>query len=194
MAMKIGYIRVSKHEQHEALQTEALKKAGCEELFLDKSTKPASKRQGLEEALLFARPGDTLVVWKLDCFSYSLKHLIKTLNILKERSIHFISLTEKIDTTMSDGQGTFHLIGLLAEFDHDLSRARTDPGLAVARARGRKGGRPKKLLAPDKVLLAQHMYADKSLSIQEICSALGISRSTFYRYVEKTGAQDASLS
>ncbi len=192
--MKIGYIRVSTHEQHETLQMNALNEAGCEEFFIDKSTRSASSRKGLEEALLFARPGDTLVVWKLDCFSYSLKHLIKTLNILKERSIHFISLTEKIDTTMSDGQGTFHLIGLLAEFDHDLSRARTDSGLAVARARGRKGGRPKKLLAPDKVLLAQHMYADKSLSIQEICSALGISRSTLYRYVEKTEAQDASLS
>jgi DNA invertase Pin-like site-specific DNA recombinase len=190
--MKVGYIWVSKHEQHEALQMDALKQAGCEELFVDKSARSNAERKGLGEALLFVRPGDTMVVWKLDCLSSSLNHLIKTLNMLKERGVDFISLTEKIDTTMPDGQWTFHLIGLLAEFDRDLSRSRTDPGLAVARARGRNGGRPKKLLTPDKVILAQHMYADKSLSIQEICSALGISRTTLYRYVGKTGEKDAS--
>src|SRR5712691_1247934 len=160
--MQVGYIWVSKHEQHEALQMDALKQVGCEELFIDKSAKSNAERKGLGEALLFVRPGDTIVVCKLDCLSSSLKHLIKTLNILKERSVHFISLTEKIDTTMPEGQWTFHLIGLLAEFDRDLSRARTNPGLAGARARGRNGGRPKKLQTPDKVILAQRMHADKS--------------------------------
>jgi DNA invertase Pin-like site-specific DNA recombinase len=191
--MKIGYIRVSTPEQHEALQKNALKEAGCEELFIDKNTRSASSRKGLEEALLFVRPGDTMVVWKLDCLSYSLKHLIKTLNILKERGVHFISLTEKIDTTTPDGQWTFHLIGILAEFERDLLRARTNTGLAAGRARGRNGGRPKKLPSNEKVILAQRMHADKSISIREICSTLGISRATLYRYVGKTGAKDAAL-
>ena len=191
--MKIGYIRVSTPEQHEALQKKALQEAGCEELFIDKSTRSASSRKGLEEALLFVRPGDTMVVWKLDCLSSSLKHLITTLNILKERGVHFISLTEKIDTTTPDGQWTFHLIGILAEFERDLSRSRTNTGLAAERARGRNGGRPKKLPSNEKVILAQRMHADKSISIREICSTLGISRATLYRYVGMTGAKDAAL-
>jgi len=190
--MKIGYIWVSKHEPDELLQTHALKEAGCEELFLDKNARATAARKGLADALLFARPGDTLVVWKLDCLSSSLKHLIHTLNMLKEHSVHFLSLTEKIDTLAPEGQGLFHLIGLLADFDRELTRSRTEPGLAVARARGRKGGRPKKLSTHDEVLLAQRLYADKSLSIQEICSSLGIARSTLYHYVGKAGRTDAS--
>jgi len=191
--MKIGYIRVWTPEQHEALQKKALQEAGCEELFIDKSTRSASSRKGLEEALLFVRPGDTMVVWKLDCLSSSLKHLIKTLTILKERGVHFISLTEKIDTMTPDGQWTFHLIGILAEFERDLSRSRTNTGLVAERARGRNGGRPKKLPSNEKVILAQRMHADKSISIREICSTLGISRATLYRYVGMTGAKDAAL-
>ncbi len=191
--MKIGYIRVSTPEQHEAFQKKALKEAGCEELFIDKSTRSASSRKGLEEALLFVRPGDMMVVWKLDCLSSSLKHLIKTLNILKERGVHFISLTEKIDTTTPDGQWTFHLIGILAEFERDLSRSPTNTGLAAGRARGRNGGRPKKLPSNEKVILAQRMHADKSISIRDICSTLGISRATLYRYVGMTGAKDAAF-
>lgn len=191
--MKIGYIRVSTPEQREAFQKKALKEAGCEELFIDKSTRSASSRKGLEEALLFVRPGDMMVVWKLDCLSSSLKHLIKTLNILKERGVHFISLTEKIDTTTPDGQWTFHLIGILAEFERGLLRARTNTGLAAGRARGRNGGRPKKLPSNEKVILAQRMHADKSISIRDICSTLGISRATLYRYVGMTGAKDAAF-
>src|SRR5215469_656373 len=101
--MRVGYIRAGKHEQREELQIEALKEAGCEELFVDKSTRPASLQKVLEDALLFVRPGDTLVVWKLTCLGYSLRHLIKTLNILKEREVHFISLSDHIDTTLPDG-------------------------------------------------------------------------------------------
>ncbi len=164
---------------------DALRQAGCEELFIDKSARSNAERKGLGDVLLFVRPGDIMVVWKLDCLSSSLGHLIKTLNMLKERGVHFISLAEKIDTTTPDGQDTFHLVGLLAEFDREMLRARTHPGLAVARARGHKGGRPKKLPTSDDVLLAQRLYADKSLSIQEICSTLGIARSTLYHYVGK---------
>lgn len=109
--MKIGCIRVSKQEQHEALQLDALKEAGCEKFFLDKMTGSTFERKGLEKALTFIRPGGTVAVWKLDRFGRSLKDLIKTLNILKERGVDFISLTEKIDTTTPGGKLIFHLMG-----------------------------------------------------------------------------------
>src|SRR2546429_7279602 len=126
-----------------------------------------------------------LVVWKLDRLGRSLKDLIETLNVLKEHGVDFISLTEKIDTTTPGGKLIFHLMGALAEFERDLIRERTNAGLAAARARGRVGGRPKKLQTNGKVALARRMYADQSHSISEICAALGISRATLYRYVKE---------
>jgi DNA invertase Pin-like site-specific DNA recombinase len=182
--MKIGYIRVSTQEQNEVLQVDALKDAGCEKFFTDKSTGAKFERKGLEETLAFVRSGDTVMVWKLDRLGRSLKDLIETLSVLNERGVDFISLTEKIDTTTPGGKLIFHLMGALAEFEHDLIRERTNAGLAAARARGRVGGRPKKLKTSGKVALAQSMFADTSNSIQEICSTLGISRSTLYRYVK----------
>jgi DNA invertase Pin-like site-specific DNA recombinase len=183
--MKIGYVRVSKQEQHEALQIDALKEAGCEKWFLDKMTGSKAERKGLDEALAYLRPGDTLVVWKLDRAGRSLTHLIELLKGLKERSIEFISLTEQIDTTTPGGKLIFHLMGALAEFERDLIRERTNAGLAAARARGRVGGRPRKLKTNGKVALARQMFTDQSHSIPEICAALGISRATLYRYIKE---------
>ena len=184
--MKIGYVRVSKQEQHEALQIDALKEAGCEKWFVDKMTGSKAERKGLDEALAYVRPGDTFVVWKLDRAGRSLTHLIELLKGLKERGIEFISLTEQIDTTTPGGKLIFHLMGALAEFERDLIRERTNAGLAAARARGLVGGRPRKLKTNGKVALAQRMFADQSHSISEICAALGISRATLYRYVKET--------
>ncbi|WP_220200971.1 recombinase family protein, partial [Reticulibacter mediterranei] len=96
--MKIGYIRVSKHEQNEALQRDALKEAQCEKYFSDKMTGANFERKGLEELLAFVRPGDTVVVWRLDRLRRSLKDLIEILNLLKDREVDFASITEKIDT------------------------------------------------------------------------------------------------
>jgi len=97
--MKIGYIRVSKHEQNEALQRDALKEAGCEKYFSDVMTGSKFERKGLEQLLAFMRSGDTVIVWKLDRLGRSLKDLIETLTLLNSRGVDFISLTEKIDTT-----------------------------------------------------------------------------------------------
>ncbi len=180
--MKIGYTRVSKREQHEGLQEDALKEAGCEKFFMDKISGAKFEREGLNAALAFARSGDTLVVWKLDRLGRSLKNLIETVNTLKERGVEFVSLTEKIDTTTPGGKLIFHLMGALAEFERDLTRERTSAGLEAARARGRKGGRPKALKTAAKVALAQVMAADKSRPIKDICEVLGISRTTLYRY------------
>jgi DNA invertase Pin-like site-specific DNA recombinase len=181
--MKIGYIRISKHEQNEALQRDALKEAECEKYFSDTMTGVKFERKGLEKALAFIRPGDTLVVWKLDRLGRSLKDLIETLNLLKERGVDFISLTERIDTSTPGGKLIFHLRGALAEFERDLIRERTLAGLAAARARGRVGGRPKRA-SDGKVALARQLYQDSKHSVADICSLLGISRSTFFRYVK----------
>lgn len=183
--MKIGYIRVSKHEQNEALQRDALKEAGCEKYFRDVMTGSKFERKGLEQLLAFARSGDTVIVWKLDRLGRSLKDLIETLNLLKDRGVDFISLTEHIDTTTPGGKLIFHLMGALAEFERDLIRERTNAGLAAARARGRVGGRPRKLATDGKVALARRLFAEKKHSLDDICSTLGISRSTLYRYVRE---------
>ncbi|GHO71328.1 resolvase [Ktedonobacter sp. SOSP1-52] len=187
--MKIGYIRVSKQEQNEALQRDALKEAGCEKYFSDKMTGSTFERKGLEDTLAFIRPGDTLVVWKLDRLGRSLQDLIATLNGLQGHGVDFISLTENIDTTTPGGKLIFHLMGALAEFERDLIRERTNAGLAVARARGRVGGRPRKLTSNGKIALALRLFADPNHSIDDICSTLGISRSTLYRYVREQKAQ-----
>ena len=144
------------------------------------------EQKGLEELLAFVRPGDTVIVWKLDRLGRSLKDLIETLNILKDRGVDFVSLTEKIDTTTPDGKLIFHLMGALAEFERDLIRERTNAGLAAARARGRVGSRPRRLATNGKITLARRLFADPNHSISEICSTLGISRSTLYRYVKET--------
>ncbi len=183
--MKIGYVRVSKQEQNEELQIDALKSAGCEKWFVDKISGSKAERKGLSEALVYLRPGDIFVVWKLDRAGCSLPHLIELLKGLQKRDIEFLSLTEQIDTTTPSGKLIFHLMGALAEFERDLIRERTNAGLAAARAKGRVGGRPRKLKTNGKVALARQMFADQSHSVSEICAALGISRATLYRYVKE---------
>ena len=183
--MKIGYARISKQEQNEALQIDALKEAECGKWFVDKITGSKAERKGLSEALAYLRPGDTFVVWKLDRAGRSLKHLIELLKDLQERNIEFVSITERIDTTTPGGKLIFHLMGALAEFERDLIRERTNAGLAAAKARGHVGGRPRKLKTSGKVALARQMFADQSHSVPEICDTLGISRATLYRYVKE---------
>ncbi len=183
--MNVGYIRVSKHEQHEDLQRDALAAAKCEQIFTDKLSGATAQRKGLEDALAYLRPGDTFVVWKLDRAGRSLAHLMELLKNLQQREISFISLTEQIDTTTPSGKLIFHLMAALAEFERDLIRERTNAGLAAARARGNVGGRPRKLQSNAKVALARQLFASKEHSIPELCSALGISRATLYRYVKE---------
>ena len=130
------------------------------------------------------REGDVLVVWRLDRLGRSLKYLIEVMTQINERGIGFRSLTEQIDTTTSGGKLIFHVFGALAEFERDVIRQRTQAGLAAARARGRQGGRPKKLETPGKVAMAKALYADQTHSVADICTMLGISRSTLYRYLD----------
>ena len=163
--MLIGYARVSTHEQTLDLQQDALKEAGCDPIYNDTASGSQTERKGLQDALQYLREGDVLVVWRLDRLSRSLKHLIETITALEERSIGFKSLSESIDTTTSGGKLVFHVFGALAEFERDLIRERTKAGLAAARARGRRGGRPKasSLNTDKKVALAQALYEDNVL-------------------------------
>jgi DNA invertase Pin-like site-specific DNA recombinase len=146
------------------------------------------QREGLEQALAYVRKGDTLVVWRLDRLGRSLPHLITTMTDLENRGIGFKSLTENIDTTTSGGKLIFHIFGALAEFERNLIRERTQAGLSAARARGRKGGRPK-VLTGKQLSIARDLY-DKKHPIAEICRTLKISKATLYRYtktLERTG-------
>jgi DNA invertase Pin-like site-specific DNA recombinase len=181
--MLVGYARVSTAEQTLALQEDALRAAGCDKIFTDTLSGSQAERPGLTQALAYLRPGDALAVWRLDRLGRSLKALIEALTTLEGRGIGFRSLTEQLDTTTSGGKLIFHVFGALAEFERELIRERTRAGLAAARARGRRGGRPKKLGTPTKVALAQALYDDKRHSVAEICTTLGISRATLYRSI-----------
>ena len=181
--MLIGYARVSTPDQTPQLQLDALQQAGCSKIFTDTISGAKTERPGLEQALSYVRPGDTLVVWRLDRLGRSLKHLIETITALHDREIGFKSITENIDTTTSGGKLIFHIFGALAEFERDIIRERTQAGLLAARARGKKGGRPK-VLKDKKVAIAQALYNDKKHSIAEICQTLNISRATLYRYIQ----------
>src|SRR5512142_3104082 len=189
--MLVGYARVSTHDQTLALQQDALTAAGCARIFTDTASGSTTDRPGLEDALGYARPGDTLVVWRLDRLGRSLRHLIDTITALQARGIGFRSLQEQIDTTTSGGKLIFHVFGALAEFERDLIRERTQAGLAAARARGRLGGRPR-ALDERKAQIAQALYADKTNSIADICRTLRVSRATLYRYVKATLQMEAA--
>src|SRR3954453_12605923 len=179
--MLIGYARVSTNDQTLALQQDALTAAGCDPLFTDTVSGSVTERPGLTQALSHLRAGDTLVVWRLDRLGRSLRHLIDTVGALSARGIGFRSLQEQIDTTTSGGKLVFHVFGALAEFERDLIRERTQAGLTAARARGRVGGRPRRL-SPKQVGHLRALAADKDNKVSEICQTFGISRKTFYRY------------
>ena len=187
--MKIGYARVSTLEQNLDLQRDALAAAGCERVIVDQASGAITARPGLDKVKELLRPGDTLVVWRLDRLGRSLQDLIAWAMYLKEKGVALQSLSETIDTATPTGQLTFHLFGALAEFERNLIRERTQAGLAAARARGRLGGRPQALDA-DKRALAVRLYREKTLTIARICEMMGISKPTLYAYVR--AARDGS--
>ncbi len=177
--MKIGYARVSTDDQRMDLQRDALTAAGCEKVFTDTASGAKAARPGLDEALSYARKGDVLVVWRLDRLGRSLPELVKIVGELEAAGVGFESVTERIETSSAAGRLVFHVFAALAEFERRLIVERTHAGLAAARARGRKGGRP--ALPPEKVAAIQAMAAGKR-SVSEICKALKIGRSTLYKY------------
>ncbi|ELK3559598.1 recombinase family protein [Salmonella enterica] len=181
MSTLIGYARVSTAEQSLDMQIDALKKAGCHQVFTDVASGAKADRLGLEKALEYLREGDTLVVWKIDRLGRSLAHLVQTIDGLRERGVGFRSLTDAgIDTTTRNGKLLFNLFATLAEFERELISERTKASLAVARARGRKGGR--RFMVTDEMLAkARALMSKRGLTVKEAAKALGVGRSTLYR-------------
>ena len=184
--MNIGYARVSTGEQKMDLQLDALDEAKCEKVFTDKLSGATADRPGLEEAIEYARPGDTLVVWRLDRFGRSLKDLVAKVEQLGKKEVGFRSLKENIDTTSSAGKLQFHIFSALAEFERDLNRERTMAGLRAARERGRVGGRPRALSEED-FPQVQALMRQRDVSTRQICERFGISKATLYRYIGPDG-------
>ena len=181
MPQTVGYARVSTFEQSLDLQIDALREIGCDRIFEDNASGSKSSRPGLEAALAYLRKGDTLACWRLDRLGRSLRHLLQVVNQLNEEGKSFRCLQENIDTSTSTGKLVFHLFGALAEFERDLIRERTKAGLAAARARGKKGGRPK-ILDEKKIALARAMLKDPESNVSEVAATLGVSRATMYTH------------
>jgi DNA invertase Pin-like site-specific DNA recombinase len=142
VAMMIGYARVSTAEQNLALQLDALRAVGCSRIFQDRSSGSIRERPQLTRALNHLRPGDTLVTWRLDRLGRSLHHLITLMKELNDVGVAFRSLSESIDTATASGRLLFHVMGALAEFERSLISERTKAGMASAKLRGKRLGRP----------------------------------------------------
>jgi DNA invertase Pin-like site-specific DNA recombinase len=186
MTMKIGYIRVSRDKQTTALQVDAMKREACDKTFTDKMSGKRFDRPEFLKMLEMARAGDTIVIWRLDRLGRSLKELIEIVNELAARGIELRSLKENIDTSTPTGKLMFHMMAALAEFERDIIQERTLAGLEAARARGRKGGRPKaiSLIRPGQLERARALYAAKENTVAEIMQLTGFkNRNTFYKYV-----------
>lgn len=189
--MKIGYARTSTQDQNLDLQTDALKKAGCKKIFNEKISGSSRNRPELDKLLEQLRSGDVVHIWKLDRLGRSLKDLISIVTEIENKGAFLVSLQDKIDTTTPGGRLIFHIFASLAEFERDVIRERTNAGLAAARARGRKGGRPKGLSkkAQDKAIIAETLYKKGEMTTFEICDHLSISRRTLYNYLHHRGVK-----
>ena len=184
--MLIGYARVSTDDQNLDLQKDALERVGCERILEDRISGTKSERPGLTSAIDYARPGDTIVVWRLDRLGRSLKDLIEQVTLLESKKVGLRSLQESIDTSSSSGKLIFHIFGALAEFERNLISERTRAGLTAARARGRKGGRPASMDA-EKQALAVKLYNDPDYTVSKVCQIVGVSKTTLYKYLSREG-------
>jgi DNA invertase Pin-like site-specific DNA recombinase len=182
MGKYVGYIRVSTNKQNLQLQEDSLKKANCYKIFHDVASGAKADRPGLKQCLSYTREGDTLVVWKSDRLGRSTVDLLNIVDDLRKKNIGFKSLTEDLfDTTTSNGRLVFGIFALLAEHERDRIRERTMAGLVSARARGRKGGRPK-ALTEEKEALAFEALQNRNKTVKGIAKGLGVSEATVYRY------------
>ncbi len=181
--MRIGYARVSTHEQLLDLQLDALEKAGCEKIYQEKMSGMKDDRPQLNQLIEYAREGDVLVVYKLDRLGRSTKRLIELSEELEQRGIELVSIRDSIDTTTAVGKAMFKMLAVLAEMERDLISERTKAGLESARARGRNGGRPKK--DNKQVEKALKLYYTEQYTVKEIEEITNVSKATLYRELRK---------
>ena len=192
--MLLGYIRISKADGSQTLdlQRDALIAAGMNEsnIYEDKMSGRHDMRPGLEACLKALREGDTLVIWKLDRLGRNLRHLVELIENLNTQHIGLKVLTGQgaaIDTTRPEGKLVFGIFAALAEFERELIVERTRAGLAAARARGRKGGRPRKM-TPSKIRMAMAAMSDPNAKAHIVAKELGITTTTLYDYVNGDGS------
>ena len=187
--MKIGYARVSTGDQNLTSQIDVLRQAGCQKIFQDIASGSKAERPGLDDLMKAIKPGDILVICKLDRLGRSLRHLVILVNELIEQHIGLVSLNDPVDTSTPQGRLSFNLFAALAEFEREVTRERTQIGLSSARLRGRKGGRPKGLpeKAKEVACAAETLYREGRLTVDEIASQLGICKSTLYSYLRHRG-------
>ncbi len=180
MNQRIGYARASTDVQSLELQREALEKAGCSTVFAEIASGKLTERPELERCGQSLRPGDTLVVWRLDRLGRSLSDLIQMVVALERRGVAVESLDERIQTGGAAGRRAFHVFAALAEFERNLLRERSQAGVAAARARGRSGGRKPKLDA-QQVLEIQRLMSDPTIPVRTIAEKYNVSRATVYK-------------
>lgn len=188
----VGYARVSTKGQNLDRQIAALEAAGCERIFSDKKSGKNTEREELWKALDYLRPNDTLVVPSLDRLGRSIQDLIAIVAGLRQRGIGFRSLHEALDTTTPGGRLVFHVFAALAEFIRELIVQGTHEGIAAARARGQRLGRPP-AMTEEQIVHARSMLANPEASISSIAKLLGVSRTTIYKYVPELAAGRSSL-
>lgn len=186
----IGYARVSTTDQNPRLQVDALNAAGCLKVYTDTATGTSAARPEWAGCLKDLRPGDTLVIWKIDRLGRNLHDLIEIVTTLQARDIGVRSLTNGIvDTTTAHGKLVFGMFALMAEYEAALIHERTHAGLAAARARGRTGGRKPKMTS-ELTRKAQRMYDSRTFTMAEIAATCGVTPMTIYRHIT-TNTQQA---
>ncbi len=173
---------MSRKDQRLEPQRDALSADGCERVLEEKVSSREAERGALREAFDYCREGDVLVVERLDRLGRSLRELIDLVGELEGKGVGFRSLKESLDTRTAVGKLIFHVFGALAEFEREVIRERTMARLESARARGRHGGRPR-ALDENRAKLARRLKREGEHSVEEICSMLGVGRSTLYRYL-----------
>lgn len=195
--MLIGYARVSTHDQHARLQIEALERAGCSRIFTDEGVSGAAViKPQLMQALAQAKPGeDTLIVWKLDRLSRSIRDLIDTVEQMRVRGIGLRSINESvIDTTTAAGNLIFQIFGAFAEFERGTNHERTMAGIAAARRAGTRFGRPASINDAQWQKAKTLLNAKEPTSIADVATLLNVSRQAIYRRLERDRAEVDGIS
>ena len=180
MSKRYGYARVSVQDQDLEQQMSALQQAGCEKIYTDHGLSDSQvDHPELTRLLKILKPGDTLVTWRLDRLGRSLKHLINLVEQFKEDQIHFISISENIDTSSAEGRLLLHLMTSLADFERALSSERTRAGMAVARASGKQLGKPRSLTPQQQEEALQALSRD--MTVKEVAQRYGVHPRTIQR-------------
>lgn len=180
MNQRIGYARVSTDDQNLDMQRDALKRAECSSIYEETASGKSTGRPELDQCRKALRPGDTLVVWRLDRLGRSLPDLVRIVAELEQQGIGFESITEKIETVSASGKLVFHVFAALAEFERNLIRERTHAGLVAARIRGRAGGRKPKLDS-QQIKEIKTLMRDPNIPVSMIAQRYKVSRTTIYK-------------